>query len=127
MTAQTRIEHPVSMLAAVSDPETLRGLQESLLAVEVPPAVTDLILAIVEATRHDARLSLGASPRASMALYKGSQALAALRGRTAAEPADVRALALPVLLKRVSVRPEQQLKGLTEQRVIEEIMEAAAQ
>ena len=127
MTAQTRIEHPVTTLAAVSDPETLNGLQEGLLSVEVPSAVTDLILALVDATRQDPRLALGASPRASMALYKGSQALAALRGRTVAETADVRALALPVLLKRVSVKPEQQLKGVTEERVIGEILEAVAQ
>ena len=126
MTAQTRIEHPVTTLGAVSDPATLRALQDGILSIEVPSAVTDLILSLIEATRRDTRLSLGASPRASMALYKGSQALAALHGRPAAEPADVRALVLPVLLKRISVKPEQQLKGLTEERVIEEILEAVA-
>ena len=125
MMAQTRIEHPVTALGAVSDPQTLRALQEEILSIEVPPDVTDLILSLIEATRRDPRLSLGASPRASMALYKGSQALAALRGRGVAEPADVRALVTPVLLKRISVKPEQQLKGLTEERVIGEILEAA--
>jgi MoxR-like ATPase len=124
MTAQTRIEHPVTALSAVTDPATLRALQEEILSIEVPSAVTDFILSLIESTRQDTRLSLGASPRASMALYKGSQARAALNGREAAAMEDVRALALPVLLKRISVKPDYQLKGLTEERVIEEILEA---
>jgi len=123
MTAQTRIQHPVTTLHPVSEPATLCSLQDEILAIEVPDTVTDLILSLVEATRRDNRLALGASPRASMALYKGSQALAALHGRGIAEASDVRALAAPVLLKRISVKPEQQLKGLTEERVIEEILE----
>jgi MoxR-like ATPase len=122
MAAQASIAHPVTTLAAVSDPATLREMQDLVLPVPVDDAVANYILAIVEATRRDDRLALGASPRASMALYRGSQSLALLHGRDRASAADVRSLAPAVLLKRLSVKPEHQLRGLTEARVIEEIL-----
>jgi MoxR-like ATPase len=123
MAAQDRIEHPVTRLSAISDPPTLVALQEQTLSVPVPAPVADYILALVEETRRDPRLSRGASPRASMALYKGSQALALLHRRGAAAAGDVRALAPSVLLKRISVKPEQQLRGCTEEKVIDDIIE----
>ena len=122
MTAQDRIEHPVTRLSAISDPPTIVALQERILSVPVPVDVTDYILTLVGETRRDPRLSLGASPRASMALYKGSQAMALLKRRQAATADDVRELAHSVLLKRISVKPEQQLRGCTEEKVIDEIL-----
>ena len=122
MTAQSRIEHPVTRLSAISDPLTLVALQERILSVPVPAPVVDYILALVEETRRDPRLSLGASPRASMALYKGSQAMALLHRNEAATAALVRELAPAVLLKRISVKPEQQLRGCTEEKVIDDIL-----
>ena len=122
MTAQSSIAHPVSLLTAITDPATLVGLQERILSVPVGDDVSDYILALVEETRREPRLSRGASPRASMALYKGCQAMALLQGRKAASAADVRSLAPAVLLKRISVTPEHQLRGCTEENVIEEIL-----
>jgi MoxR-like ATPase len=124
--AQRRVTHPVADLGPVSDPATLRGLQDRVIIVQVPSEVEDLILRVVDATRRDARLALGASPRASLALYRGAQALAALRERGRAEPADVMELALPVLGKRILIRAEHQLKGLTEEAVVAGILERAA-
>ena len=126
MEAQRRVTHPVADLGPVSDPATLRGLQDLVVAVEVPREVEDLILGVVEATRRDERLALGASPRASLALYRGAQALAALRSRARAEPDDVRELAPPVLGKRIVIRPENQLKGLTAEAVVAGILERVA-
>ncbi|MCX7029837.1 MAG: AAA family ATPase [Spirochaetes bacterium] len=124
--AQRRVTHPVADLGPVSDPATLRSLQDRVIAVEVPAEVEDLILRVVEATRRDVRLQLGASPRASLALYRGAQALAALRARGRAEPADVRELASPVLGKRIVIRADHQLKGLTEEAVVAGILERVA-
>lgn len=121
--AQRRVTHPIADLAAVSDPASLRRLQDLAIDIEVPAEVEDLILGVVEATRRDPRLQLGASPRASLALYRGAQALAALRSRSRAEAADVRELAGPVLAKRVAVRTDCQLKGLTEEAVVAGILE----
>jgi MoxR-like ATPase len=120
--AQRRVSHPVVDLVPVSDPATLRRLQDRLLSVEVPSDVEELILGVVEATRHDDRLALGASPRASLALYRGAQALAALRGRDRSETADVEELAPAVLGKRIAIRADYQLKGLTEEAVVAGIL-----
>jgi MoxR-like ATPase len=122
MTSQSRLRHPVTELAPVSDPATLIALQERILSLEVGKQVTDYILALVGETRGDPRLSLGASPRASMALYKGGQSLAALRGKARVGAEDIRELAPYVLRKRISVKPEHQLKGVTEERVIADII-----
>jgi MoxR-like ATPase len=127
MTAQAHIAHPVTGLKAVSDPATLQTMQELVLPVPVDSAVEKYILDIVTATRVDTRLALGASPRASMALYRGSQALALLRGGDRARAADVRSLAPSVLLKRLSVKPEHQLRGLTEEKVIDDILSGVPQ
>ena len=122
MTAQAQIAHPVTALRPVSDPAALRTMQDAVLPVPVGPPVMDYILTLVEATRTDARLSLGASPRASMALYRGSQALALLRGTPRARVEHVRELAPAVLLKRVTVRPDSLLRGVTEEKVVQDIV-----
>ena len=123
MDSQRRMTHPVSDLTAITSSEEIVALQAEVNSVEVDPDLRQYILDLVEATRNDARLKLGASPRASMALYKGSQALAALRGRSRVEADDIRELVPPVLWKRISVKSEHLLKGLTEEKVIEEILE----
>ena len=127
MTSQDRVGHPVTSLQPVSDPDTLLRLQEEVLKVEVEQPICDLILSVVTGSRSDPRLSRGASPRASMALYKGSQARALLRGRSHATAEDVLDLAPSVLLKRIAVRPEQLLKGITEERIIAELLERSAE
>ncbi|TVQ20037.1 MAG: MoxR family ATPase [Spirochaetaceae bacterium] len=123
MDSQRRMTHPVADLEAITTSEEIVALQAKVNSVEVAPELRQYILDLVEATRNDARLKLGASPRASMALYKGSQALAALRGRSSVDVDDIRELVPPVLWKRISVRSEHLLKGLTEEKVIDEILE----
>jgi MoxR-like ATPase len=123
MVAQRRLSHPVTDLSPVTDTATVTEMQRRILAIPVAVEVEDYILALVEATRTEPRLALGASPRASIALYKGSQALAALRGRASATVEDVRELAVPVLLKRIQVRSEHLLKGTTEQLVISQLLQ----
>jgi MoxR-like ATPase len=122
MTSHARLSHPVTSLAPVSNPESLQAMQAAILGVPVGQEVTDYILALIEATRTDQRLALGASPRASMALYRGSQALALVEGRTVASVSDVRTLAPSVLMKRITLRPESRLRGVTEEKVIDDIL-----
>ena len=100
-------------------------MQRTILQIPLDPSLEDYILSIVEATRNDGRLQLGASPRASIALYKGAQALASIRGNSEATIEDIRELATPVLLKRIQVKSEHLLKGITEEAIIAEILQRA--
>jgi len=126
MESHRRITHPVKDLVPVTDTAQVVELQDAIRSVPVDDFLVEYILDIVQNTRKDVRLTMGASPRASMALYGGLQAIAAVRGRNAASPEDLRSLAFPVLWKRISVKPESMLQGTTEKTVIEDIVERTA-
>ncbi len=98
---------------AVLDNQGLVQLQRSAQRVRVEPALVQYITALVRATRDAPALTLGASPRASVALLKLGQAAALLAGRDFVIPDDVKHLALPVLRHRVVVAPELELEGVT--------------
>lgn len=123
MDSQRRMTHPVSDLTAVTTSEEVVALQRRIPTVGVGDDVRGYVLELVKATRTDPRMRLGGSPRASMALYRGAQALAAVRGRAKATVEDVRELAPAVLWKRISVRAEQLLKGATEEKVIADVLD----
>jgi MoxR-like ATPase len=118
-----RLTHPVSDLEAVTSVESVIEMQRMVLEVGVQPELEDYILRITEATRNDSRLQIGASPRASIALYHGAKAVAALRGRDSVDIDDIYTIAVPVLQKRIGVRSDQLLKGVTPGRIIEEILD----
>ncbi len=126
MESHRRLSHPVSDLHAVTDAVAVRQMQQAVSRVEVSEEAIDFILRLAAATRGDARLAMGASPRASRALYRGAQARAALAGRTSADSADVAALAPAILWKRIAIRPEQAFRGLTEEQAIASLLAAAA-
>jgi MoxR-like ATPase len=122
--SQRRITHPVSDIEPVTDLEGVREMQELVVGVHVNPAVRGYILDLVERTRAEPRLKLGLSPRGALALYKGAQALAAIRGRDYVVPEDVKELLLPACIKRIIVRPEYAVKGITPQDVLRAVSES---
>jgi MoxR-like ATPase len=122
--SQRRLTHPVVDIEAVTDLETVKRMQEEVVAIHVSPAVRGYILDLVEATRREPRLKIGLSPRGSLALYKGAQALAAIRGRDYAVPEDVKELLLPACVKRIIVRPEHAVKGITPEEVLRDVSES---
>ena len=124
MEMQRQETHPLRRVAAVSDVDALLKIQQSVLDVHVDDSISAYILSIINATRREERLVLGVSPRGSLALYKTSQALAALRGRDYVVPEDVQEMAVPVLLKRMIVKSEHQAKGLTESALVSELLDA---
>ncbi|HRH69712.1 MAG TPA: MoxR family ATPase [Flavobacteriales bacterium] len=77
------------------------------------------IAAIVDRTRHDGALMLGASPRASLAIFTGAKAHAAIGGRDFVTPEDIQAIAPHVLRHRVQLTPEREMEGLTPDQVID--------
>jgi MoxR-like ATPase len=107
----------------VIDAAGLERLRGAVDAVRVEPRVTAYITAIVRATRGAASLTLGASPRAGVALLKAARAAALLDGRDYVIPDDVKALAPPVLRHRITVAPELELEGVTADQALHAILE----
>ena len=116
-------EHPIAHLTPVAEMEELLGYQKEVWDVHIDETLQDYILEVVMATRKSPDLLLGASPRASLALLKAAQALAAVRGRDHVIPEDVKSLVIPVLAHRLMLRPESELRGKTDRLVLEEILE----
>jgi MoxR-like ATPase len=81
---------------------------------------------LVHATRSSADVRLGASPRGSIGLLRAAQTLAAAEGRTYAIADDVKRLAVPVLAHRLLLAPDAQLRGVTADRVITELLSTTA-
>ena len=100
-------------LRPVVDEAALRECVREVARVAVEEPIARYITSISHASRRSPDLSLGASPRASVALLLAARAAAALDGRPYVQPDDVKAMAVPVLAHRVIVRPEAQLEGVT--------------
>ncbi len=93
------------------DEAQCRELRGAVDGVKVAPEVREYIADIVRATREDPSLTLGGSPRASVALFRTARAAALLAGRDFATPDDVKQFALPVLRHRVMVRRRLRWRG----------------
>ena len=100
-------------ITQVLDANGLAGLRAAVRRVRVEPTLTAYITSLVRATRDAPALTLGASPRASVALLKLAQAAALIDGRDFVVPDDVKSLAAPVLRHRVIVAPELELEGVS--------------
>ncbi len=109
-------------LEAVTSEEELREMQDSVTRVRVDDIVRDYIVAIVQNTRTNDALSLGGSPRATLGLYKTSQAHAALDGRDFVTPDDVKAMAKPVLAHRLILTSGARLRGLLPEQIVSSIL-----
>jgi MoxR-like ATPase len=107
----------------VLDARGLAGLRAATRRVRVEPSLVAYITTLVRATRGAPALTLGASPRASVALLKLSQAAALLAGRVYVIPDDVKRLAPPVLRHRVAVAPELELEGVNPDQALRTILE----
>ena len=107
----------------VGDTAGLAQLREACRRVRVDPSLVGYITAIVRATRAAPVLTLGASPRGSVALLKMSQASALLEGRAYVIPDDVKTLAPAVLRHRVAVAPELELEGVAPDTALRGIIE----
>ena len=118
-----RKAHPIESLTSVTEGQDLLALSQQAPEVYLDPSLEDYILNLVQATRTHPDLALGASPRGSLALYKTSQALAALRDRNYVIPDDVKKLAPLTLAHRLILKPESQLRGRTDLSILSEILE----
>jgi MoxR-like ATPase len=109
----------------VTNADELRSAQRTVTTVRVDDSVRGYVVSIIRATREHEGLSLGASPRAALALYKVSQALAAIEGRDFVTPDDVKAMAVPVLSHRLVRTSNSRLRGHTTSQIVEQVLSAA--
>jgi MoxR-like ATPase len=110
-------------VASVITGDGLERLRAAVDAVRVEPRITAYITDVVRATREAASLTLGASPRAGVALFKAARAVALLEGRDFVVPDDVKLLAPAVLRHRVNVAPELELEGVTADQALKAILD----
>jgi len=110
-------------VSPVVNADGLESLRRQVDAVRVEPRITGYITAIVRATREAASLTLGASPRAGVALFKAARAAALLDGRDYVIPDDVKRLAPAILRHRVNVAPELELEGVTADQALKAILD----
>jgi MoxR-like ATPase len=111
-------------LQPVATAEDVRTLQRAVREIHVSDDVRHYIAQMTRATREHPAVDLGVSPRGTLALFKASQALAALRGRDYVIPSDVQTLCPSVLTHRVHISPQIRLRGRTPAQVIGEITES---
>ena len=130
-------EHEIEMLArrlgrgedeieldTVVDTATLVEMQRALEQVHVSESIEGYIVDLVAATRSSRRLAVGASPRGSLALLKLSRAKAAVAGRDFVVPEDVKAIAIPALAHRLTLRPELWVQRVRGEDIVAEALES---
>jgi MoxR-like ATPase len=119
-------QHPINSISAVADGKQLPEFQEQVWEVHVDDTLQDYIIRLVSATRNHPDLALGASPRASLALFKASQALAALRGRDHVIPDDIKYLVPVTMTHRLIVTSEAELRGHSAVAIIRDLLSNTA-
>src|SRR6185503_10504725 len=106
-------------VASVADVETMVAMAKS---VHVAPSLKGYIVDLAEATRHHPDLALGVSPRAALGLQRAARSRAAAAGRDYVVPDDLKALAVPVLEHRLALTPEAQMRGVSRNELLAEVL-----
>lgn len=123
-----RFERDFSMqqqgdVKAVVSSAQLKEAQELIEQIYIKEELLKYIAAVVNNTRNNGDLHLGASPRASLAIMKCSKAFAALNGRDFVTPDDIKRVCIPILNHRVILSHEREMEGTTVEEVIKTILE----
>jgi MoxR-like ATPase len=118
-----RSADPLPGLSPVTTPEEIAALLDERRGVRVEASVRDYIVRVARATRDHTEIELGASPRATLALYAASQAWAAIHRRDYVIPDDVKGMAPHVLTHRLMIAPQAQLRGRTPEELVADIVD----
>ncbi len=117
-----RVQHPLNALDQVIEAAQLLELQQLIRDVYVDDLIKEYIVGIVTATRYHEDIYLGASPRGSLALYRTTQAYAAIQGRDYATPDDVKALVLSVLGHRLIISPAARIRNVQAAEILQSVL-----
>ena len=112
-----------SRVQAVVSAEDIAACKEIIEQVHIKDELIEYIAKIVNYTRNNGDLFLGASPRASLAIMNTAKTHAAVNGRDFVTPDDIRAMCFPVLNHRIILNPDKEMEGIIEDDVINEIIE----
>jgi MoxR-like ATPase len=125
MLTRLQMGHPIDDLKPVVSADDVMACQEAVRGIHVDDKVKRYILEVVHASRADEDVLLGGSPRASIALFRTAQALAAILGRDFALPDDVKKMAQPILAHRLILKPESRLRKRTPAAVVKDLIDDA--
>ena len=114
--------HPIETIGQIVEGARLPELQAAIWGVHIEDSLRDYIIRLANTTRSHPDLALGASPRATFALFRAAQAFAALAGRDYVLPDDIKTLVPSVWRHRLLVRPESALRGRTAPAVLDAIL-----
>jgi MoxR-like ATPase len=123
MLESQQFRHPIEELKSVISKKELIKVQESIKEIFVSDALKKYLVGVIKATRENEDIYLGASPRGSLGLYRVGQACAALHGRDYIIPDDIKEIAVPVLAHRIVIEPGARIKNLSQEQVIQEILD----
>ena len=123
---QQERSHPIDALRAVAGPGEVLRLQEAAKSVYVDQLVRQYIVRLVEATRNHPDIALGASPRASLGLFRAARALALVQNREYVIPDDIKNLAQAVVAHRLILAPSARMRGLRSSDVVSDLLNNVA-
>ena len=119
-------QHPIDSLQPVATAQQLIAGQQAIKQIHVAANVRQYMLEFIQQTRQHSDLALGGSPRASIALFRCGQAMAAIRGRSFVAPDDIKRVLPAVMNHRVILRPESRLRKITADSILQEIVSEIA-
>ena len=114
--------HPIESLQPVATPEEVMSLQQAAKSIYVDQLVRQYIVSLTEATRRHREVSLGASPRASLGLFRSARALALVRDRDYVIPDDIKQLASSVIAHRLVLSPSARMRGVQNADVVNDLL-----
>ncbi len=115
--------HPIDELQTIVAASDILTCQDEIREIYVDEKVRRYVLEIVHSSREHEEVALGGSPRASIALFRTGQALAAINDRDFVLPDDIKRMVVPVLAHRIILKPESRLRRVTPRSVLKEILE----
>ena len=118
--------HPIDTLEAVATPQDVIAMQAAAKEIYVDQVVRRYIVSLVEATREHRDVALGASPRASLGLFRASRAMALVQDRDYVIPDDIKSLAVSVIGHRLILSASARMRGVRSADVVEDLLNQVA-
>ncbi len=119
-----QLRHPIETLESVIALAELQEAMDAIKKVYVSAPVKRYVVDLINRTRQNPDVYLGASPRGSLALYRTGQTLAALKGRDFVLPDDIKDMAIAVLAHRIIVGPAARLREVSAEKIVQEILDS---